>query len=113
MSSESEVPSYKRQQNATEILTAQHEVLTRLYEVSSVQNEILRDPMSGLDNCIVKLQVRVKIEDINMPFWAMVGLIVKVAIASIPALILLMALFIGFWIMLTILGLTPSSLAFL
>ena len=112
MSSEQEIPSYKRQQNATEILRSQHEVLTRLYEVTSIQNEILRDPMSGLDNSIVKHQVRVKIEDVNMPFSAMVGLMVKVAIASIPAIIILWMIFTLLGVMLvmlvTLLGIVVS-----
>jgi len=97
MSNEAEVTSHKRDQNATEILRAQQEFLRRLYHITAEQNEILRDPMSGLDNCIVKHQLRVKIEDINMPFSAMVGLMVKVAIASIPAIIIL-------WIIFTLLG---------
>ena len=35
----------------------------------------------------------VKITDINMPFWSMVIFMVKWAIASIPAIIILMLLF--------------------
>jgi len=35
----------------------------------------------------------VKITDINMPFWSMVIFMVKWAIASIPAIIILMFLF--------------------
>ena len=86
-----------RQQNPTEILRAQYEILTRLYQETETQNEILRDPMTGLDNCIVKHQVRVKIEDINMPFVAMIGLMIKIALASIPALIILGILFALLW----------------
>ena len=93
MSSDTDVPIFKRQQNSTEILRSQHELHKRLYLETETQNEILRDPMSGLDNCIVNHQVRVKIEDVDMPFWAIVGLMVKVAIASIPALIILMIIF--------------------
>lgn len=36
---------------------------------------------------------RVKVEDINMPFGAMVGLMIKVVIAAIPAGIILGILF--------------------
>jgi hypothetical protein len=39
---------------------------------------------------------RVKITDINMPFWSMVIFMVKWAIASIPAIIILMLLFMFF-----------------
>ena len=35
----------------------------------------------------------VKISDINMPFWSMVVFMVKWAIASIPAILILMLLF--------------------
>ncbi len=38
----------------------------------------------------------VKITDINMPFWSMVIFMVKWAIASIPAIIILMLLFMFF-----------------
>jgi hypothetical protein len=37
--------------------------------------------------------VRVKIEDINVPFTAMVGLICKFAFASIPAFVILGSMF--------------------
>jgi hypothetical protein len=32
---------------------------------------------------------RVKIEDFNMPFWALAGIIIKIALASIPAWLIL------------------------
>lgn len=38
----------------------------------------------------------VSVTDINMPFWSMVQFMVKLALASIPALIILMILFAGF-----------------
>ena len=93
MSSTGLVSSTKKQQNPAEILRLQYDVLTKLYQETKIQNEILRAPMSGLDNSIVKHQVRVKIEDVNMPFTAMVGLMIKIALASIPALIILMIIF--------------------
>jgi hypothetical protein len=36
---------------------------------------------------------RVTVVDIQMPFWSMVGFMVKAAIASIPAVIILSVLF--------------------
>lgn len=36
------------------------------------------------------------IEDIDMPFWSMVSFMVKWAIASIPALLILILIFVGF-----------------
>lgn len=109
MSSETTIPSYKKQQNATEILKAQQEFLRRLYNLTAEQNEILRDPMSGLDNCIVRHQVRVKIEDINMPFSAMVGFMIKVGVASIPAIIILWIIFVFLGAM--ILGLAAIAIS--
>lgn len=35
----------------------------------------------------------VKIEDINVPFWALVGFLVKLSIAAIPATIILSFIF--------------------
>ena len=35
----------------------------------------------------------VKIENINMPFWALVGFMLKVTLASIPAMLILWAIF--------------------
>lgn len=40
-----------------------------------------------------KVAQTVKISDINMPFWSMVVFMVKWAIASIPALLILMFMF--------------------
>ncbi|MFP6775298.1 MAG: hypothetical protein VCA13_00840 [PS1 clade bacterium] len=43
-----------------------------------------------------KVAQTVKISDINMPFWSMVVFMVKWAIASIPALFILMFMFVIF-----------------
>lgn len=40
--------------------------------------------------------VGVKITDIDLPFWSMVQLMVKWALASIPAVLILMLIFVGF-----------------
>jgi hypothetical protein len=42
---------------------------------------------------IFKVGLPVKIENINMPFAAMVGLMLKIALASIPAIIILSLFF--------------------
>jgi hypothetical protein len=55
--------------------------------------------------------VKVTIQNINMPFWAMVGLLVKIAIASIPALIILGVLSSCFLLLLSMLGIGLGSLA--
>jgi hypothetical protein len=38
--------------------------------------------------------MRVKIEDINMPFIALVGLLIKISLASIPAMLILALLYV-------------------
>lgn len=40
--------------------------------------------------------MHVKITDIDLPFWSMVQILVKWALASIPALLILMLIFVGF-----------------
>lgn len=40
--------------------------------------------------------MHVKITDIDLPFWSMVQLLVKWALASIPALLILILIFVGF-----------------
>lgn len=51
----------------------------------------------------------VKIADANMPFFALVGLLVKIAIASIPAMLILGALAIGFVIVASAVGIGIGS----
>ncbi|MEH6555895.1 hypothetical protein [Pseudoalteromonas tetraodonis] len=45
--------------------------------------------MSNSDNQVVFTKNEVVITDIKMPFWSMVGFMVKWAIAAIPAIIIL------------------------
>lgn len=48
--------------------------------------------MSNSDNQVVFTKNEVVITDIKMPFWSMVGFMVKWAIAAIPAIIILVFL---------------------
>jgi len=38
-------------------------------------------------------EIYVKIEDINMPFWSLVGFLIKISIAAIPATIIMSLIF--------------------
>ena len=56
----------------------------------------------------------VNIEDVNIPFWHLVGLLMKVAMAAVPATVLLAVvwsiLLLGLFFVVTTLGLTLASL---
>lgn len=80
MSLEYQPPS---QENLTDLLTQQVELLTQ-------QNALLaniQNALSGQQSPSGSTQV--KIIDFNMPFGALVGLLIKVALAAIPALIII------------------------
>jgi hypothetical protein len=53
----------------------------------------------------VTIRTEVVITDIRMPFWSMVALMIKWAIASIPAAIVLMIIFFLLWTVFALLGL--------
>jgi hypothetical protein len=81
----------------TAMLAAQTKSLAELVEIQKFQKdqiEHLQQQNERLIGILANGEVaggltRVKIEDINMPFMALVGLLVKVSLASIPALIIL------------------------
>lgn len=54
-----------------------------------------------------KSVVRVEVKDFDMPFWAIVGWMVKWAIASIPAFVILVIVFIVMLAMLFGVGMIP------
>jgi hypothetical protein len=79
--------------SATQLLQAQVNSLTEIAEMQRHQTkalEQLKHVSGGLTS--------VKIEDFNMPFMNLVGLMVKIALASIPAAIILAIVYfiIGF-----------------
>ena len=61
-------------------------------ETISQQNRQLMETLNALQRHKNGSYFDVKIVDANMPFSAMVGLFVKIALASIPALIILFIL---------------------
>lgn len=88
------------EKNATQLLQAQVSSLTEIAELQRQQIKALEQ---------IKLhsggRTSVKIEDFNMPFMNLVGLLVKVALASIPAAIILtIVYFIIAFIIATVFG---------
>jgi AmiR/NasT family two-component response regulator len=94
-----------QQKSPTELLAAQTQSLSELVEIQNSQKAQIAE-LKSLNERMVELlskqpqlsfgkdEVHVKIENINMPFVAMVGFIIKASLASIPAAIIL-ALIIG------------------
>jgi hypothetical protein len=99
--SQKQQPDQKKTQ--TELLDSQTQSLSELVEIQRLQREQItglkeqnkriiellenvsdEDPDTGL--------IYVKIEDINMPFGALVGFMIKVSLAAIPAAIILGAI---------------------
>ena len=65
----------------TVLLIKQNEHLARLVEQNMVIIDLLEKGSTS--------QPEVTIANFNMPFWALVGFLIKVALASIPALVVL------------------------
>jgi hypothetical protein len=52
--------------------------------------------------------VYAKVEDFYMPFWSLVGFLVKVSIASIPAAIIIIIFWLLLFLVIGLLGFLPS-----
>jgi hypothetical protein len=99
------------QKNPSELLSQQAQALSDLVQVQKAQQEQISALLQQNENIIGWLKAigqdqrvfrkesrMVKIENINMPFFALVGFLVKVALASIPAtLIFVFFLTLIFW----------------
>ena len=105
MDENAQVQKPVQQKSPTELLVAQTQSLSELVEIQNIQKVQIAELKSQNERMIVLLskqqpvslgtdEVHVKIENINMPFVAMVGFIIKASLASIPAAIIL-ALIIG------------------
>jgi len=90
--------------NPTELLYAQTQALSELVEIQKSQKEDIEELQRQNERMIgllVDIQrdtvdtgmTHVKIENINMPFGALVGFLVKVSLASIPAFLILAAIY--------------------
>ena len=85
----------------TAMLAAQTQSLADLVAIQkaqSVQIEALKQQNERLlasrsEAGPAKSLAHVKVENINMPFWALVGFMLKVTLASIPAMLILWAIF--------------------
>lgn len=85
------------QPSPTALLAAQTQSLADLVEIQKAQSAQIQ-ALQQQNERLIGIQVeakhapaanRVKIENINMPFWAMVGFLIKLSLASIPAMIIL------------------------
>ena len=85
------------QDNNAAVLAKQNEYLARLMEQNMVIIDLLERESAS--------QREVTIANFNMPFWALVGFLVKVSLASIPALFVLAAIGFVISLVLTALGL--------
>lgn len=92
-----ETDSAIKPSNPGQILLAQYETLQAMHADLAEQNRQLVTTMAALNDRFESELLRIKIEDFNMPFAAMVGLIIKVALASIPALVILTILIGATW----------------
>jgi hypothetical protein len=89
------------QPSPTALLTAQTQSLADLVEIQKAQSAQIQ-ALQQQNERLISIQVeakrepaagRVKIENINMPFWAMVGFLIKLSLASIPAMIIFSIIF--------------------
>jgi hypothetical protein len=91
------------QRNPTELLETQAQTLEDIYELQLQQQK-------ALNALLTSPQYRVKVIDVNIPFWNLVGFIVKIALAAIPAYIILGFIALAVWFTLTVAGCTAVSL---
>jgi hypothetical protein len=86
----------------SELLEMQTQLLANMYQLEQqrhgqveallAQNQSLTkaiEALNGRRSASDLLARGIKIADVNMPFWSLVGFMVKVALASIPAYIVL------------------------
>ena len=89
------------QPSPTALLAAQTQSLADLVEIQKAQSAQIQELQKQNERLIgvtvdaqrVKGLGSVKIENINMPFWALVGFLIKLSLASIPAMIILMIIY--------------------
>ncbi len=101
MDDNSQISQPAAQSSPTAMLAAQTQSLAELVAIQKAQssqiealrqqNERLLASQSAAGQA--KGPLHVKIENINMPFWALVGFMIKVTLASIPAMLILWVIF--------------------
>lgn len=111
--------------NPTELLDLQAQTLSRIYQVQLKQQELLEKIRAQQEKLLdmsasVSQQTSeakpsfIKIVDFNMPFPALVSILVKIALASIPATLItgvvVSVLFFALLFILSLLGLGLNTL---
>jgi hypothetical protein len=102
--------------NPTELLSAQAQSLSELVKIQNIQKEQIAELQRQNARMIGLLSAanqgdssqtiaRVKIEDVNMPFGALIGFLVKVSLASIPAVLVLAVIYFLILFVFSIFGL--------
>jgi hypothetical protein len=93
-----------RTTNPTELLSLQAQSLSELVDIQKAQKEQIAELQRQNERLVGLLTnmnrvdsdsgfTHVKIENINMPFGALVGFMVKVSLASIPAFLILLIIY--------------------
>lgn len=85
----------------TAMLAAQTQSLSELVAIQKAQSEQIEglqqqnERVIGIlaDSRRDKPASHVKVENINMPFWALVGFLIKLSLASIPAMLIVMMIY--------------------
>jgi hypothetical protein len=110
--------------NPTELLDMQVQVLNRIYQVQLKQQELLEKIRSQQEQLLMlprndqpndNRPWYVKIVDFNMPFSALVGIMIKISAASIPATIIICVvitvIIFGLFFVLSMLGIGLTALS--
>ena len=103
------------QRTPTELLDAQVQLLSHIYQTQIKQQELLEKISAQQAASVVSSSSQdvtmpgyMKIVDFNMPFFALVGILIKVSLAAIPAAIIVaviwFALMFGLFFALSLLG---------
>jgi hypothetical protein len=86
--------------NAPDLVAAQVQVLNLIYQAQLKQQDVLERIRSQQEQLLKSsagpgyqagggMLANVKVVNFNMPFFALVGLLIKIAVASIPAAIII------------------------
>ncbi|MGB3717790.1 MAG: hypothetical protein WA996_25495 [Candidatus Promineifilaceae bacterium] len=105
MMNEMEGTVSKPQRSPVEILQAQYETLAAMSANQAAQNRRMVIALEEMNHRSAENLIQVKVEDVNMPFIALVGLMLKIAVASIPAAIIFVAVMTIFWFCFATMGL--------
>lgn len=89
------------QTSPTALLAAQTQSLAELVEIQKAQSAQIQELQRQNERLIgISVDTKrekglsgVRIENINMPFWSLVGFLIKLSLASIPAMLILWVIF--------------------